>query len=89
MTNETDAANSNRAKLKQLLLDIFLISEGDFRWDLKRDEVPTWDSLGTVSMAVGVQGTFGYHLTPDEAIGIHGFEALAAILSDRGIKLDD
>lgn len=80
---------TNQDKLKQLLMDIFLLAEEDFRWDLKQEEMPTWDSLGTVSLAVGVQETFGHHFTPAEAMSIHGIPDLVSLLERKGIKLNE
>ncbi len=79
---------ANTGKLKDLLIDVFLIDPQEFHLDLKREQIETWDSLGIVSLAVGVQETFGYHLTQDEAIGITGVRELIAILEARGISFD-
>lgn len=79
---------SNREKLKDLLVDVFLLEPSTFRYDLTRDEVETWDSLGIVAMAVGVHETFGYHFTPEEALNIKGVEDIMAILSRKGISFD-
>jgi len=79
---------SNREKLKSLIIDVFLLDPSEFRFDLRRDEVETWDSFGTVSMAVGVQETFGYHFSPEEAMGIDGVEAIITLLSSKGIDFD-
>jgi acyl carrier protein len=78
----------NREKLRQLLLDVFLLDPSEFRWDLARAEVETWDSLGTVSLAVGVQDVFGYHMAPAEATGLTSIPDLVALLAARGIPLD-
>jgi acyl carrier protein len=80
---------SNREKLKKVLLDIFLLDESEFRFDLRRGEIETWDSLGVVSMAVGIHQTFGYHFTPDEAMGIGGVEDIIRLLQSKGITFDD
>jgi acyl carrier protein len=80
---------SNRDKLKKLLMDIFLLSEAEFRFDLKRDDILTWDSLGTVSMAVGVQETFGYHFAPAEAMSVSGVQDIIRILESKGIPFND
>jgi acyl carrier protein len=80
---------SNRDKLKQLLMDIFLLSESEFKLDLKRDDVMTWDSLGTVSMAVGVRETFGYHFTPAEALSVGGVSDIIRILESKGISFNE
>jgi len=79
----------NREKLKQLLMDVFLLSEEEFTFDLKREDIQTWDSLGVVSIAVGVQETFGYHFSPNQAIGISSVADIIRILSDNGISFDE
>jgi len=79
----------DRDKLKQLLMDIFLLSETEFRFDLKREEVPTWDSMGTVAMAVGIQETFNYHFTPAEAMSVTGVADIIRILETKGISFHD
>jgi acyl carrier protein len=80
---------SNREKLKNLLLDVFLLEPSEFRFDLRREDVDTWDSLGVVAMAVGVQETFGYHFTPEEATRIRGVQDIIDILSSKGVSFDE
>ena len=46
---------SNREKLKNLLIDVFLLTPEEFSFDLTVENIDTWDSLGVVAMAVGVQ----------------------------------
>ena len=75
---------TNREKLKNVLLDVFLLSDGEFRFDLTRDEIDTWDSLGVVSLAVGIHETFGYHMKPEEATALRGIPDLLALLSSKG-----
>jgi acyl carrier protein len=78
---------TNKEKLKQLLIDVFLLDPNEFRFDMTRQDVDTWDSLGIVAMAVGVQETFGCHLKPEEATGIKGIQDLIQILESKGILL--
>lgn len=80
---------SNRQKLKSLLIDVFLLDESEFRFDLKREEIGTWDSLGTVSLAVGIQDVFGHHLSPAEATSLSGVEDIVAILRAKGVDFSD
>lgn len=80
---------TNKEKLRNLIQDVFLLTPGEFRFDLTRGEVETWDSFGVVSLAVGVQQTFGYHLTPEEATGIQGIEDIMTVLRGKGIPFDE
>ncbi len=77
---------SNHDKLKELIVDTFLLEPSEYSLDLHRDQVDTWDSLGIVSMAVGVHETFGYHFTPDEATGIERVADIVTILEAKGIS---
>jgi acyl carrier protein len=79
---------SNSEQLKKLILDLFLLDPAEFRWDLRRDEIDTWDSLGVVSLAVGVEETFGYHFTPEEAMGVANIQDIVRILTSKGIAFE-
>jgi acyl carrier protein len=61
---------TNRERLRELLLDVFLLDDDEFDFSLRREDLDTWDSLGVVSMAVGIEEAFGYHMAPEEATGI-------------------
>ena len=76
----------NHQKLKDLLMDVFLIEESEYSLDLSQQDVDTWDSLGLVSMAVGVEETFGYHFTQEEALSIKKFRDIVDVLESKGIS---
>jgi acyl carrier protein len=77
---------TNREKLQDLLQDILLLDPSEFRFDLRREEVETWDSLSVVSIAVGVDEEFGYHFSPEEAMGIAGVADILSLLELKGIS---
>jgi acyl carrier protein len=77
---------TNREALKELLLDVFLLDPDEFQFDLKREEIQTWDSMAVVAIAVGVDEVFGYHFTPDEATSITGVDDIIRILESKGIS---
>ena len=70
---------TNHEKLKDLVVDIFLLDDDEFHLGLCRDEVETWDSLAVVSLAVGVKETFGYHFTPQEAASVQSVQDIIDI----------
>lgn len=76
----------NREKLQDLLLDVLLLDPSEFRFDLRREEIQTWDSMAVVAIAVGVDETFGYHFTPEEATSLTGVADIINILETRGIS---
>jgi acyl carrier protein len=79
---------TNHSKLKQLILDVFLLSEEEYSLNLKREDIQTWDSLGVVSMAVGIQETFGYHLKPEQATAIASVSDIIQVLTENGVHFD-
>jgi acyl carrier protein len=80
---------TSREKLKSLLLDVFLLEESEFRFDLRREDIATWDSLGTVSLAVGIQDVFGHHLSPAEATHLASVADIIAVLRRKGVDFPD
>ena len=80
---------TNREKLQDLLLDVLLLDPSEFRFDLKREEIQTWDSMGVVAIAVGVDETFGYHFTPEEATSLMGVGDIIRILESKDISFAD
>lgn len=80
---------NNREKLKALVLDTFLLDPAEFRLELRREEIETWDSLGVVTLAVGVEQVFGYHFTPEEATGLRSVQDVIELLARKGIRFDE
>ena len=76
----------NRQKLRDLLIEVLLLTDQEFSFDLKREQVETWDSLAVVAIAAGIDETFGYHFTSDEAVGITGVRDIINILEREGIR---
>lgn len=77
---------TNREKLQDLLQDVLLLDPSEFRFDLTRDDLEMWDSLSVVAIAVGVEETFGYHFSPEQAIRIKGVRDIMTLLEEQGIS---
>jgi acyl carrier protein len=86
---EAIAGVSNGEKLRQLVMDVLLLDDNEYSIGLTREEVETWDSLGVVSIAVGIDEVFGYHPTPEEATGIHSVTDIIDLLVSKGIEVND
>lgn len=76
---------SNREKIQVLLMGVLLLTQDEFRDDLSRVDVDTWDSLAMVMIVVGIEDTFGVRLTPEDVESIDGVQAVLAILRERGV----
>ncbi len=86
---DTTTTASNRERLKNLMLDILLLEPEEFSFDLRRDQVEEWDSLAVVAVAVGVEETFGHHMTQEEAMNIRGVPDIIHYLESKGVSFDD
>lgn len=80
---------TNREKLRQLFVDVLLLEDGEFRFDLRRADVATWDSLAVVSIAVGIEEVFNYHMNPEQATAIAGVDDVMKVLTAQGISFDE
>ncbi|MBT5954905.1 acyl carrier protein [bacterium] len=78
--------SENNERLKTLLLDIFMMPESDYKDGNGPDDIENWDSLATVSMAVGVQEEFSHHMTPEEVSEIKSIGDIKTFLVKNGIS---
>lgn len=76
----------NRQKLRELLMDVLLLTDQEFSFDLRREQVETWDSLAIVAIAAGIDETFGYHLPSDQAVSLTSVRDIVNILEREGIR---
>lgn len=83
---DSPVLTENHAKLKSLMLEVLLLTDEEFSFELKRSECQTWDSLAVVAIAAGVEETFGYHFKPEEAIGLTSVADIVRVLESKGIS---
>jgi acyl carrier protein len=83
----SDARSDNDAKLRSLLLDVFLMDEALYRDEHGPEQIASWDSLATVSMAVGVNETFGHHMTPQDVAKVKTIGDIKAYLRSKGVAI--
>ncbi len=67
-------------------MDVLLLDESEFGFGMGRDDIQTWDSLAVVAISVGIDEEFGYHFSPEEAMGIKGVPDIIALLESKGIS---
>lgn len=81
------SAKENDEKLKALLLDVFMMDEALYADANGPMQIETWDSLATVSMAVGVHEAFGHHMTPEEVGEVRTIADIKAFLRRNGVEI--
>lgn len=79
--------SANDRKLFRLLEEVLLISESEYRDDHGPDEIGTWDSLATVSIAVSVEAEFGYSMPPEQMAMLESIGDIKAALRSGGIDI--
>ena len=78
----------NDVKLRNLLVEILLIDDNQYRDENGPDTIETWDSLAMVRIAVEVEEAFGYNMTPEEMVSLDSIGDIKAILQSHDIVFD-
>ena len=74
-------------KLLSVLEEILLIDETQYRDDYGPDEIETWDSLATVSIAAGVEKEFGFSMSPEQMAMLESIGDIKEALRSGGIDI--
>ena len=76
---------SNLEKLKEILVDVFLLKPADIRMDMRRDQIKSWDSLGVVALEIGLKESFSVPISPEESAAIKSVQDIVTLLTSKGI----
>ena len=79
----------NDVKLRNLLVDVLLIDEDQYRDDYGPDEIASWDSVGMVEIAVAIEQQFGYPLSPEEMVSLRCIGDIKRVLRPQGIDFGE
>lgn len=79
---------ANDKKLLQILEDVLLIDESQYRDDYGPDEIETWDSLATVSIASSVEKAFGYAMDAETMAELECIGDIKEALKAGGVSFD-
>jgi acyl carrier protein len=78
----------NDLKLRNLLVEILLIDDEQYRDENGPDTIETWDSLAMVRIATGVEEAFDYSMTPEEMVSLDSIGDIKSILRSHDIAFD-
>ena len=78
----------NDLKLRDLLVEVLLIDDEQYRDENGPDTIETWDSLAMVRIAAGVEQAFGYSMAPEEMVSLESIGDIKALLRARDIRFD-
>ncbi len=77
----------NETKLKNLLEEILLIEDGQYRDDCGVEEIDTWDSLAVVRMLTALEAEFACSIPPEEMVMVSSIGDIKALLGRYGVSL--
>jgi acyl carrier protein len=75
-------------RLFDVLTDVLLIDEEHYLDDFGPDEIDTWDSLATVSIAAALAREFGFTMPPEQMASIETIGDIKSALRSGGVELD-
>ena len=78
---------NNIQKIESVFMDALLLDEGEFSADMTRDAVDSWDSLGTVSIIVGLQKKLGINVDQTESVKVQSVQGFIDLLEAAGIDI--
>ena len=86
-SSATEPMASAAAHLKQLVVDVLLIEDDEYRDDFGPDEIGSWDSLATVSIAGGIEQAFGIAVPADDMAAFNTIGDIKQFCRARGLAV--
>ena len=74
-------------KLKELMVEIFLMEDEDYEDENGPDQIEGWDSLSMISLAVAIHETFDHHMTPAQVAAVRCIGDVRNYLRDQGVEI--
>lgn len=68
------------SRVRQLVADVLGASVDDVSANTSHEDVPAWDSLNIVKLAMAVEAEFGVTITPDDAMNLTSVRAILEVL---------
>jgi acyl carrier protein len=75
----------NDVRLRALLEEILLIDDDQYQDNYGPDEIETWDSLATVSIAAALEKEFGHAMEPEEMVSLLSIGDIKDFLRSKGV----
>lgn len=86
MSTVSDRLSANDRKLRDLLMDVLLIEEEEYRDEYGPAEIRSWNSLATVTIATEIEKAFGHAMEPQEMVTLQSIGDIKAFLRSRGVE---
>jgi acyl carrier protein len=71
-------------RLRQLVADVLGVPLQEVAIDTSYKDVPAWDSLNVVKLAMAVEAEFRVVITPDDAMNFTSVKEILKVLGQKG-----
>lgn len=88
MSTASDTLSPNDRKLRDLLIEVLLIEEDEYRDEYGPAEIASWNSLATVTIAAEVEKLFGHAMEPQEMVTLQSIGDIKTFLRSRGVEFE-
>jgi acyl carrier protein len=78
---------SNLEKLRHLFADCLDLPVGQITQSLSQDQIPSWDSVATVTLIAEIEEVFGVSFEIDELLELTSLDQTIKILKEKGVQL--
>lgn len=74
-------------KLKNLLIELFKLKDGEITDSLTMEDLEAWDSLKHMELIVAIEETFGLELTADEIVSMRSVGEIKRVIREKGVQV--
>lgn len=78
---------SSDARLKDIIVDVLLVEDSEYVDENGPEQIETWDSLASVSLATRIAETFDLEVTPEELTSWQCIGDIKSCLRSKGYEL--
>ena len=80
-----DTQSNVLSRVRQLVADVLGAPLEDVGVTTSHEDVPAWDSLNIVKLAMAVEAEFMVTITPDDAVNFVSVTAILDVLQEKGV----
>ncbi len=78
---------TNKEKYNKVFIETFSIDESALNDDLSYNTIPSWDSVGHMTLIAGFEDIFGINMETDDIIDFSSYNKGIELLTKYGIEL--
>lgn len=74
------------SRVRQLIADVLGVPIEHVDMATSHEDVPAWDSLNIVKLAMAIEAEFMIAVTPDDAVNLTSVKAIVDMLHHNGVR---